>query len=166
MIKNFYPFCLSLGLLIATGSLAAKGMAEPRNIPEKYEQEIMKLIDHPLQIDQLNRDHNTTFQNLIPITTPILNNDTPTIILLILQQRQQGTQDLHNITLQIDLHEIAQTEHIQLNVNLYTADLTLLGQKFKIKKTRTNHQQNIALLHHPITQHRIVTGKQIGRAHV
>ena len=44
MIKNFHPFCLSLGLLMATGSLAAKEVAEPRNIPEKYEQEIIKLI--------------------------------------------------------------------------------------------------------------------------
>lgn len=44
MIKNFHPFCLSLGLLTATGPLAAKEVAESRNLPEKYEQEIIKLI--------------------------------------------------------------------------------------------------------------------------
>lgn len=44
MIKNFHPFCLSLGFLMVTGSLVSKEAEEPRNIPEKYEQEVMKLI--------------------------------------------------------------------------------------------------------------------------
>jgi hypothetical protein len=42
--KIFKPLCLSLGFLMATGSLVSKEAVEPRNIPEKYEQEMMKLI--------------------------------------------------------------------------------------------------------------------------
>jgi hypothetical protein len=45
MIKNFHPFYLSLGFLMATGSLASKEAEKPQNLHEKYEQEIMKLME-------------------------------------------------------------------------------------------------------------------------
>jgi hypothetical protein len=44
MIKNFHPFCLSLGFLMATGSLVSKEAEKPQTIHEKYQQEMMKLM--------------------------------------------------------------------------------------------------------------------------
>ncbi|MNH14066.1 hypothetical protein D3C79_736540 [compost metagenome] len=107
-----------------------------------------QLVHHALRVDRLGMDHGTFGQGVVPACAPAFDLLAPAPVGLVLQQGQQCTQGLASVTDQVDLHGVAQAQHVGLQVDLHATGLALLGQKLGIGEPRTDHQQGVAFVHH------------------
>ncbi len=92
--------------------------------------------------------HGALFQRLPPFVVQVLRclgASSPSAFLL--EQRQQRAQGLRGVADEIDLHRIAQAQHVGLDVDLHAARLPFLRQEFGIGKARADHQQRVAFHH-------------------
>ena len=68
-------------------------------------------------------------------------------VCLLAKQRQQRAQRFGGVADEIDLHRIAQDQHVGVDVDLHAARLAFLRQELGIGKARADHQQRVALRH-------------------
>ena len=64
-----------------------------------------------------------------------------------LKQRQQRPQGFRGVADEIDLHRIAQRQHVRLDVDLHAARLAFLRQELGIRKARADHEKRVAFRH-------------------
>ena len=64
-----------------------------------------------------------------------------------LEQRKQRLQRLLRVADEIDLHRIAQRQHVGGDVDLDAARLALLGQELRVGEARADHQERVAFGH-------------------
>lgn len=84
-------------------------------------------MHHALGVDRVGFDQRAFLQGLVPVRAPAFDLVAPAPLALALEQRQQGAQGLAGIADQVDLHRVAQAEHVRLQVDLHAAGLAFLG---------------------------------------
>ena len=100
-----------------------------------------------LRIDRLGFVHRARLQNFPPFRHAVFDLLAPLPILFASKQRFEGAQCFRAVADQIHFRRIANAQHFGIDVDLHAASLTFLGQKFRIRKTRTDNEQRVALGH-------------------
>ena len=101
-----------------------------------------------LRVQRLGALVRTGVHQVPPLADLALDLLAPGAIRLALQQRDQLAQRLGAVADQVELHRVADPEHLAVDVDLHAAGLALLGQELRVGKARADHQQGVAAHHH------------------
>ncbi len=107
-----------------------------------------ELPEHPLRVDGIGLGQRPPLHQRPPVADVGFDPLLPLALCLVLEQRQQRLQRTGGIALQVDLHRVAQAEHLGVDVDLHAARLALGGQELAVGEAGADHQQRVALLHH------------------
>ena len=91
--------------------------------------------ENALRIDRVRVVLGPRFEDSPPFLDSVLEFLAPAAILLPVQQRNRAPQRFRAVADQIHFRRITNAEHFGIDVDLHTARLPFLGQKFRIRKT-------------------------------
>src|SRR5215217_5717194 len=109
-----------------------------------------ELVVDPLGVEELRVLHRAVLQYLPPALDVLFYPLAPGAVLLTPEVRDQGSQGLLRITDEVDLHRVADADHLAVNVDLHASGLTRLRQPLRVREARADHEQRVAVLHHVV----------------
>ncbi len=113
-----------------------------------------QLPEHALGIDRIGRAERALLDDLPPVAHVLLDPLAPGAVRLAPQQRRQRAQRERAVALEMDLHRVADAEHLAVDVDLHAARLALGRQVLGIGKVRADHQERVAAHHHLVARPR------------
>ena len=111
-----------------------------------------EFVHHALGVDRVSLEQGAFLQGLVPVCAPAFDLVEPTALGLVFEQWQQCPQRFAGVTDQVDLHGVAQAEHVWLQIDLHATGLAFLRQELGVGEAGTDHQQGVAFAHQPITR--------------
>src|SRR5215217_4127592 len=131
-------------------AVAHRGDDGPVRIGELRSQGVRDARTHRRERARERGLHPAVLQYLPPALDVLFYPLAPGAVLLTPEVRDQGPQGLLRITDEVDLHRVADADHLAVNVDLHAPGLIRFRQPLRVREARADHEQRVAVLHHVV----------------